>query len=83
MVGLSQIRIDNQIMVKADARGGNQPAIVATVPVTANPSTIVFASSCILSPSALRQPLQRQVLRLESALLLTAAVAAAVVLESS
>ena len=70
------------MIVKADARGGNQPAIVATVPVTANPSTIVFASSCILSPSALRQLLQRQVLRLESALLLTA-VAAAVVLESS
>jgi len=69
-------------MVKALARGGSQPAIVATAPVTANPSTIVFASSCILSPSALRQPLQRQVLRLESALLLTA-VAAAVVLESS
>jgi len=82
MVGLSQIRIDNQMMVKADARGGNQPAIVATAPVTANPSTIVFASSCILSPSALRQLLQRQALRLESALLLTA-VAAAVVLESS
>ena len=70
------------MMVKALARGGNQPAIVATAPVTANPSTIVFASSCILSPSALRQLLQRQVLRLESALLLTA-VAAAVVLESS
>ena len=82
MVGDSQIRMDNQMMVKALARGGSQPAIVATAPVTANPSTIVFASSCILSPSALRQPLQRQVLRLESALLLTA-VAAAVVLESS
>jgi hypothetical protein len=82
MVGLSQIRIDNQMMVKADARGGNHPAIVATVPVTANPSTIVFASSCILSPSALRQLLQRQVLRQESALLLPA-VAAAFVLESS
>ena len=70
-------------MVKAEAIGGSQPAIVATVPVTAKPSMTVLASSCILSPSALRQPLQRQVLRLESALLLTAAVAAAVVLESS
>ena len=70
------------MMVKALARGGSQPAIVATAPVTANPSTIVFASSCIFSPSALRQLLQRQALRLESALLLTA-VAAAVVLESS
>jgi len=75
--------MDNQIMVKALASGGSQPAIVATVPVTARPSMTVLASSCILSPSALRQLLQRQVLRLESALLLTAAVAAAVVLESS
>ena len=70
------------MMVKAEASGGSQPAIVATVPVTAKPSMTVLASSCILSPSGLRQLLQRQVLRLESALLLTA-VAAAVVLESS
>jgi hypothetical protein len=75
--------MDNQTIVKADARGGSHPAIVATVPVTARPSMTVLASSCILSPSALRQPLQRQVLRLESALLLTAAAVAAVVLESS
>jgi hypothetical protein len=42
--------MDNQIMVKAEAIGGSQPAIVATVPVTARPSMTVLASSCTLSP---------------------------------
>ena len=44
------MRMDNQTMVKADARGGSQPAIVATVPVTARPSMTVLASSCMSSP---------------------------------
>ena len=39
--------MDNQMMVKAEASGGSQPAIVATVPVTAKPSMTVLASSCI------------------------------------
>ena len=42
--------MDNQTIVKADARGGSHPAIVATVPVTARPSMTVLASSCILTP---------------------------------
>ena len=42
------MRMDNQTMVKADARGGSQPAIVATVPVTARPSMTVLASSCMI-----------------------------------
>ena len=44
------MRMDNQTIVKADAIGGSQPAIVATVPVTAKPSMTVLASSCILAP---------------------------------
>ena len=42
------MRMDNQTMVKAEARGGSQPAIVATVPVTARPSMTVLASSCMI-----------------------------------
>lgn len=39
------MRIDNQIIVKAEASGGSHPAIVATVPLTATASKAVLASS--------------------------------------
>lgn len=41
------MRIDNQIIVKAEASGGSHPAIVATVPLTATASKAALASSFI------------------------------------